>query len=207
MKQELVHFVLEFKRKNKKDISGNLRPLRRLRTPRERAKMTLSSTAQTTIEIDSLFEGIDFHSPITRARFEELNMDLFRKCLEPVDKCPRDAKMDKSAFHDVVLVAGSTRIPEVQQLLQEFFNRIRASKRWLLLLPPTAEKGAVTKALTDVFQDAISRGVRNISFGDLLGDLGITMYNIQIQNTPPSLFFSRYPQPCCFGGYCHRYNP
>nr|KJB16980.1 hypothetical protein B456_002G258500 [Gossypium raimondii] len=116
------HFVQEFKRKNKKDISGNPRALRRLRTSCERAKRTLSSTAQTTIEIDSLYEGIDFYSTITRARFEELNMDLFRKCMEPVEKCLRDAKMDKSSVHDVVLVGGSTRIPKVQQLLQDFFN-------------------------------------------------------------------------------------
>ncbi|CAG7868226.1 unnamed protein product [Brassica rapa] len=116
------HFVQEFKRKSKKDISGNPRALRRLRTACERAKRTLSSTAQTTIEIDSLFEGIDFFSALTRARFEELNMDLFRKCMEPVEKCLRDAKMDKSTVHDVVLVGGSTRIPKVQQLLQDFFN-------------------------------------------------------------------------------------
>ncbi|VAI24195.1 unnamed protein product [Triticum turgidum subsp. durum] len=108
------HFVQEFKRKHKKDM--------RLRTSCERAKRTLSSTAQTTIEIDSLFEGVDFYSTITRARFEELNMDLFRKCMEPVEKCLRDAKMDKSTIHDVVLVGGSTRIPRVQQLLQDFFN-------------------------------------------------------------------------------------
>ncbi|KAL6326665.1 hypothetical protein AAG906_010839 [Vitis piasezkii] len=116
------HFVQEFKRKHKKDITGNARSLRRLRTSCERAKRTLSSTAQTTIEIDSLYEGIDFYSTITRARFEELNMDLFRKCMEPVEKCLRDAKMDKSTIHDVVLVGGSTRIPKVQQLLQDFFN-------------------------------------------------------------------------------------
>ncbi|KAK7329910.1 hypothetical protein VNO77_24092 [Canavalia gladiata] len=116
------HFVSEFRRKNKKDISGNARALRRLRTACERAKRTLSSTAQTTIEIDSLYEGIDFYATITRARFEELNMDLFRKCMDPVEKCLRDAKIDKSLVHEVVLVGGSTRIPKVQQLLQDFFN-------------------------------------------------------------------------------------
>ncbi|XP_052288228.1 heat shock cognate 70 kDa protein-like isoform X5 [Citrus sinensis] len=116
------HFVQEFKRKNKKDISGNPGALRRLRTACERAKRTLSSTARTTIEIDSLYEGINFYTTIARARFEELNMDLFRKCMEPVEKCLRDAKMDKSSVHDVVLVGGSTRIPKVQQLLQGFFN-------------------------------------------------------------------------------------
>ncbi|KAK6147893.1 hypothetical protein DH2020_018805 [Rehmannia glutinosa] len=108
--------------KHKKDISGNARALRRLRTACERAKRTLSSTAQTTIEIDSLYEGIDFYATITRARFEEMNMDLFRKCMEPVEKCLRDAKIDKSQIHDIVLVGGSTRIPKVQQLLQDFFN-------------------------------------------------------------------------------------
>lgn len=116
------HFVAEFKRKNKKDISGNARALRRLRTACERAKRTLSSTTQTTIEIDSLYEGIDFYATITRARFEELNMDLFRKCMEPVEKCLRDAKIDKSQVDEVVLVGGSTRIPKVQSLLQDFFN-------------------------------------------------------------------------------------
>ncbi|CAM8998893.1 unnamed protein product [Rhodiola kirilowii] len=116
------HFVAEFKRKHKKDISGNARALRRLRTACERAKRTLSSTAQTTIEIDSLYEGIDFYATITRARFEEMNMDLFRRCMEPVEKCLRDAKIDKSKVDEIVLVGGSTRIPKVQQLLQEFFN-------------------------------------------------------------------------------------
>ncbi|KAJ8431144.1 hypothetical protein Cgig2_026741 [Carnegiea gigantea] len=116
------HFVQEFKRKHKKDISGNPRALRRLRTACERAKRTLSSTAQTTIEIDSLYEGVDFYTTITRARFEELNINLSRKCMEPVEKCLRDAKMDKSSVHDVVLIGGSTRIPKVQQLLQDFFN-------------------------------------------------------------------------------------
>ncbi|XP_038695776.1 heat shock 70 kDa protein-like [Tripterygium wilfordii] len=116
------HFVTEFRRKHKKDISGNARALRRLRTACERAKRTLSSTTQTTIEIDSLYEGIDFYATITRARFEELCMDLFRKCMEPVEKCLMDAKIDKSQVDEVVLVGGSTRIPKVQQLLQDFFN-------------------------------------------------------------------------------------
>lgn len=116
------HFVTEFKRKNKKDITGNARALRRLRTACERAKRTLSSTAQTTIEIDSLYEGIDFFTSITRARFEELNMDLFRNCMDPVEKTLRDAKIDKGSVHEVVLVGGSTRIPKIQTLLQDFFN-------------------------------------------------------------------------------------
>ncbi|GBG81479.1 hypothetical protein CBR_g32469 [Chara braunii] len=116
------HLVQEFKRKHKKDISGNARALRRLRTACERAKRTLSTTAQTTIEIDSLHEGIDFYTTMTRARFEELNMDLFRKCMDPVEKTLRDAKMDKSQVTEVVLVGGSTRIPKVQQLLSDYFH-------------------------------------------------------------------------------------
>eukprot|EP01118_Nematostelium_gracile_P014301 TRINITY_DN553_c0_g2_i1.p1 TRINITY_DN553_c0_g2~~TRINITY_DN553_c0_g2_i1.p1 ORF type:complete len:675 (-),score=254.38 TRINITY_DN553_c0_g2_i1:57-2030(-) len=116
------HFCDEFKRKYKKDLSGNSRALRRLRTACERAKRTLSSSTQASVEIDSLFEGTDFYTSITRARFEEMNADLFRGCLAPVEKVLKDAKMEKKAVQDIVLVGGSTRIPKVQQLLQEFFN-------------------------------------------------------------------------------------
>lgn len=116
------HFVQEFKRKHKKDVTTNKRALRRLRTACERAKRTLSSSTQAAVEIDSLFEGIDFYSSITRARFEELNADLFRGTLEPVEKSLRDAKLDKAQVHDIVLVGGSTRIPKIQKLLQDFFN-------------------------------------------------------------------------------------
>nr|ANQ44610.1 heat shock protein 70 kDa [Cardisoma armatum] len=115
------HFLQEFKRKYKKDPSESKRALRRLRTACERAKRTLSS-AQASVEIDSLFEGIDFYTSITRARFEELCADLFRGTLEPVEKSLRDAKMDKAQIHDIVLVGGSTRIPKIQKLLQDFFN-------------------------------------------------------------------------------------
>lgn len=115
-------FVQEFKRKYKKDLAGNKRALRRLRTACERAKRTLSSSTQASIEIDSLFEGIDFYTSVTRARFEELCSDLFRGTLEPVEKSLRDAKLDKSQIHDIVLVGGSTRIPKIQKLLQDFFN-------------------------------------------------------------------------------------
>jgi heat shock protein 1/8 len=116
------HFVQEFKRKYKKDLTSNKRALRRLRTACERAKRTLSSSTQASVEIDSLFEGIDFYTSITRARFEELNADLFRSTLEPVEKALRDAKMDKAQINDIVLVGGSTRIPKIQKLLQDFFN-------------------------------------------------------------------------------------
>jgi len=116
------HFVNEFKRKHKKDITSNKRALRRLRTACERAKRTLSASAQANIEIDSLFEGIDFYTSITRARFEELCSDLFKNTLEPVEKALRDAKLDKASIDDIVLVGGSTRIPKIQKLLQDFFN-------------------------------------------------------------------------------------
>ncbi|KAJ9118240.1 Hsp70 ATPase ssa1 [Naganishia vaughanmartiniae] len=116
------HFVQEFKRKNKKDLSGNARSLRRLRTACERAKRTLSSAAQTTIEIDSLFEGIDFYTSITRARFEELCQDLFRQTMDPVEKVLRDSKIDKASVNEIVLVGGSTRIPKIQKLVSDFFN-------------------------------------------------------------------------------------
>lgn len=116
------HFVEEFKRKHKKDLMTNQRALRRLRTACERAKRTLSSSTQASIEIDSLLDGIDFYTSITRARFEELNADLFRGCIEPVDKVLRDSKLDKKSIHEIVLVGGSTRIPKVQQLLQDHFN-------------------------------------------------------------------------------------
>ena len=116
------HFVKEFQRKHKKDISGNKRALRRLRTACERAKRTLSASAQANLEIDSLFEGIDYYTSITRARFEELCNDLFRGTLDPVEKAMRDAKMDKAQINDIVLVGGSTRIPKIQKLLSDFFN-------------------------------------------------------------------------------------
>lgn len=116
------HFVEEFKRKHNRDITTNRRALRRLRTACERAKRTLSSGTVANIEVDSLFEGIDFYSKISRAKFEDLCSDLFRSCLDPVDKALRDAKLGKADIHEVVLVGGSTRIPKIQKMLQEYFN-------------------------------------------------------------------------------------
>ena len=121
-------FIKEFKRKFKKDLSGNKRSVRRLRTACERAKRTLSSVTEASIEIDSLFEGIDFYTKITRAKFEELCGDLFRSTLDPVEKALRDAKLDKSQVHDVVMVGGSCRIPKVQKLLQDFFSDKKLNK-------------------------------------------------------------------------------
>ena len=116
------HFISEFKRKHKKDISTNPRCLRRLRTACEKAKRTLSSTAQASIEIDSLFDGIDFVSSLTRAKFEELNQDLFAKCMDPVEKVLKDAQVSKGNVNQIVLVGGSSRIPKIQEMLSERFN-------------------------------------------------------------------------------------
>lgn len=116
------HFMNEFKRKTKADMSGNVKAVRRLRTACERAKRTLSSVTQTTVELDALHDGYDFNSTLTRARFEELCSDLFRKCMDPVDKVLRDAKIDKSKVDEIVLVGGSTRIPKLQSMLQDYFN-------------------------------------------------------------------------------------
>ncbi|KAF8546161.1 heat shock protein 70 [Imleria badia] len=109
------HFIQEFRRKNKKDLSSSPRALRRLRTACERAKRTLSSAIQASIEIDSLFEGIDFYTSLTRARFEEFTLD-------PVEKVLRDSKIDKGNIHEIVLVGGSTRIPRIVKLVSDFFN-------------------------------------------------------------------------------------
>ncbi|ETV71813.1 hsp70-like protein [Aphanomyces astaci] len=116
------HFVDEFKRKYRKDMKTNQRALRRLRTASERAKRTLSSSTQAHLEIDSLFDGIDYNTTITRARFEDLCSDYFRKTMGPVETVLRDAKLSKNQVNEVVLVGGSTRIPKVQQLLSDFFN-------------------------------------------------------------------------------------
>ncbi|GJN08282.1 hypothetical protein PR202_ga26188 [Eleusine coracana subsp. coracana] len=121
---EMVKYSLrEFLRKyGKLGIKSNQKALRRLKTACERAKRMLSSTTQTTIEVDSLHDGIDFCTTITRSRFEELNKDLFNKCMKALEKCLQDAKINKNSVHDVVLVGGSTRIPKVQNMLREFFS-------------------------------------------------------------------------------------
>ncbi|KAL1631514.1 Heat shock protein ssb1 [Diplodia seriata] len=124
----LDHFKKEFSRKSKKDISGDPRALRRLRTACERAKRTLSNATQTTVEIDSLFEGEDFASTITRARFEELNGKAFSGTLAPVEQVLKDASIEKSKVDEIVLVGGSTRIPRIQKLLSDFFNGKKLEK-------------------------------------------------------------------------------
>lgn len=122
------YFVEEFRRKYKKDLSTNKRSLRRLRTACERAKRTLSSSATSSIEIDSLFEGIDFYTTLTRAKFEDLNKKYFTDTLVPVEKSLRDAGLSKGQIHEVVLVGGSTRIPKIQDLLHVFFDNKELNK-------------------------------------------------------------------------------
>ncbi|CAJ1962047.1 unnamed protein product [Sphenostylis stenocarpa] len=116
------HLVGFFKRRYKKDIAENPKALGRLRSACEKAKRILSSSSQTTIELDSLFGGVDLHIIVTRALFEELNKDLFMKCMETVEKCLVEARVEKSQVHEFVLVGGSTRIPKVQQLLKDVFS-------------------------------------------------------------------------------------
>lgn len=119
----MVDYCLqEIKRKYKKELTDNQRALRRLRTSCERAKRTLSSSNIANIEIDSLIDGMDYNTTISRAKFEDMNMDYFRKCMEPVEKVIRDSKLSKSQIQQIVLVGGSTRIPKVQQLLSDFFG-------------------------------------------------------------------------------------
>jgi L1 cell adhesion molecule like protein len=118
----VTHFAQEFKRKHKKDMTNNPRSMRRLKTACERAKRTLSSATQASVEVDSLFDGADFYSNLTRARFEELCIDLFRDTMKPVDNVLRDAKMDKGMVHEIVLMGGSTRIPKIQKMLSDYFN-------------------------------------------------------------------------------------
>ncbi|KAM0793315.1 Heat shock protein sks2 [Microbotryomycetes sp. NB124-2] len=124
----LTHFKAEFERKTKLDISGDARALRRLRSACERAKRTLSSVTQTTVEVDSLFQGTDFSAQISRARFEEINAATFRSTIDPVEKVLKDAKVDKAKVDDIVLVGGSTRIPKIQSLVSEFFGGRQLNK-------------------------------------------------------------------------------
>ena len=118
----MKYFIDEFKRKNKIDISGNKRSLRRLKTACERAKRTLSSAATASVELESLCDGIDFFTSISKARFESLCMNLFQQCINPVTRVLQDAGISKSNVHEIVLVGGSTRIPKIQELLSQFFN-------------------------------------------------------------------------------------
>lgn len=153
------YFMEEFKRKTRKDISENARAVRRLRTACESAKRTLSSANVANIEIDSLYEGIDFASTITRAKFENICDDLFKKTMEPVDQVLLDSKLSKSEIHEIVLVGGSTRIPKIQQLLSEYFNGKELCKS--INPDECVAYGAAVQA-------AILTGVRDQKINDLL---------------------------------------
>lgn len=155
----VAHFAKEFQRKTKKDLTSNPRAMRRLRTACEKAKRTLSSSAQATVEIDSLFEGTDFYTSITRARFEEMCADLFRGTLDPVEKALRDAKLDKSSIDEIVLVGGSTRIPKIQKLLSGYFNGKELNKS--INVDEAVAYGAAV-------QGAILRGDTDSAVSDLL---------------------------------------
>merc|ERR1711912_124464 len=121
--QRVMEYMMKiFKRKHKKDMSGDKRAIQKLRREVERAKRALSATAAARIEIEALYDGVDFSETLTRARFEELNMDLFKKTLGPVKKVMEDSSFKKNQLDEIVLVGGSTRIPKVQQLIKDFFN-------------------------------------------------------------------------------------
>lgn len=157
------YFKKEFKRKYKKDISTNKRAMRRLRTACERAKRTLSSSPQASIEIDSLFEGIDFYEPVSRARFEEMNADLFQDTVKPVLEALRDSKLTKAQIHEIVLVGGSTRIPKIQKILKSQFKENDKEKELNKSINPdeAVAYGAAVQA-------AILKGDKSEAVADLL---------------------------------------
>ncbi|KAJ9542363.1 hypothetical protein OSB04_028869 [Centaurea solstitialis] len=188
------HCVQEFKKKHKKDISMNARAMVRLKVACEKAKRDLSSTTQTAIEIDSLFEGIDFSMKFSRAKFEELNAGFFKKCIEHVNKCLNDGKMQKKEVDDVVIVGGSTRIPKVQQMLTEFFDWKPLCKS--IKADEAVAHGAALLAaklsgyLNEIKQELVLMDVTPLSLGIAVRDNGqITDVNDQMsivipRNTP-----------------------
>lgn len=124
----IKHFTKIYNKKHDVDITKDLKTMGKLKREVEKAKRTLSSQMSTRIEIEAFHDGNDFSETLTRAKFEELNIDLFKRTLKPVEQVLKDAKVKKSDVHDIVLVGGSTRIPKVQALLEEFFNGKKASK-------------------------------------------------------------------------------
>jgi L1 cell adhesion molecule like protein len=179
------YFEQEFKRKYNKDLTSNKRAVRRLRTACEKAKCMLSDTITVDIVIDCLIDNIDFSTTVTRARFEDLNADLFRSTMEIVDNCLWDAKMDKSQIHDIVLVGGSTRIIKVQEMLKEFFN----GKELKMSVNPdeaVAYGAAVLAAILDGELSAELKDLRLVDVTPLslgIETVGGEMYGIIPRNT------------------------
>merc|ERR1712014_293196 len=167
---KLVEFcAADFLRKNKIDLRGDKRAMRRLRTECEKAKRTLSASAQTSIEIDALKDGEDFSLVITRAKFEELCMTFFKNCLVPVDKVIKDSGIAKNMVHEVVLVGGSTRIPKVQQLITEYFNGKEPNRSInpdeAVAYGATVQAAILNGSIGDVGEDILLLDVAPLSLG------------------------------------------
>ncbi|KAK2416954.1 heat shock cognate 70 kDa protein [Trifolium repens] len=174
------HCMMEFMRKHKIDISGDPRALRRLKSACEKAKRILSSNTETTIEIECLYQGVDFYLPISRAKFEELNKNHFNKCMEIVEKCLIDSGVDKSRIQDVVLVGGSTRIVKLQKLLSDFFEGKELCKS--INVDEVVAYGAAVHAsmlsgeISEKVQDLVLREVIPLSLGlEVIGGIMKTM--------------------------------
>ncbi|KAK2416959.1 heat shock cognate 70 kDa protein [Trifolium repens] len=174
------HCMMEFMRKHKIDISGEPRALRRLKSACEKAKRILSSNTETTIEIECLYQGIDFYLPISRAKFEELNKNHFNKCMEIVEKCLIDSGVDKSRIQDVILVGGSTRIVKLQNLLSDFFegkelcNSINADE--VVAYGAAVHASMLSGEISEKVQDLVLREVIPLSLGlEVIGGIMKTM--------------------------------
>ncbi|KAL1826240.1 hypothetical protein ACET3Z_004652 [Daucus carota] len=195
----LNYFVKDFKEKHRKEIGQNAKALRKLRNACEKAKRFLSRNVTTTIDVDSLFEGIDYCTNISRSKFEDLNMDLFRSCVETVKKCLEDARMDKSRVHDIVLVGGSSRIPKLQELLRHFFNGKELCKS---INPDEAiAYGAAVQAAIlsgegdNKIKDLVLVDVTPLSLGIAVGDVLMSVViprNTTIANSMKELYTTAY---------------